>query len=340
MKTMLKSTIEKGIAFLCSQQHSNGTWQDFHLPTGISDSWVTAYIGLHLYWVCIEYNSSPRENNLARAAHWLASHSLKNGGWSYNAHCAADSDTTAHTILFLQKLGEPVSPKSYDFLLSFQNQDGGFGTYHYFIEGDTWGQSHPDVTPVAAIALAEHLKNYPVKLKNLLAYIRLNQNQNGLWESFWWKTPLYSTTRNLDSVQELGIDYDQQSLKRSLLNLNGRIPFDMALALYCRLRLSLWSDLLPRVKVLCKSQLPDGSWPSFPGLRLTSRRCRKPWRVSTSGRLYSDQNRLFTSATVLRSLSLYYALYFDYTSLPSIPALERPGPVHHRKTLYTYMSVL
>ncbi len=61
-------------------------------------------------------------------------------------------------------------------------------------------------------------------------------------------------------------------------------------------------DLLDQ---LVESQEADGSWESAPMLRVTRRDCFEPWKPGDPDRLYCDQNRLFTTATVLEALSVF-----------------------------------
>lgn len=301
------STINRGIEFLITKQTEDGAWKDFKLPPGVSDIWVTAYTGLHLYQIFKECQFEDQKI-LNKAVNWLTTHMGNDAGWAYNAQCPSDADSTANAILFLQKLNFPISHRTYFFLLSFRKQDGGFCTYYPEKQNDSWGISHPDVTPVIGMALLKMLKNYPTRLNQLKGYIQQGQNKQGLWQSFWWKTPLYSTARNLDFAQEASIQYKLQPLKHTLLKTSAKNPFEIALALYCLLKLGVKDDLLPMLETLCQLQLPDGSWSSSPILRLTSRENSFPWKSTDSGRLYCDQNRILTTATVLRSISLFHIL--------------------------------
>ena len=52
------------------------------------------------------------------------------------------------------------------------------------------------------------------------------------------------------------------------------------------------------------SQRSDGSWNSFPALRVTNNEIENPWESANPGTLHKDQNRLFTTVSVLYSLSL------------------------------------
>jgi hypothetical protein len=92
-------------------------------------------------------------------------------------------------------------------------------------------------------------------------------------------------------------------INQSLINLET--AFD--LALYCSCLSLVKSDdkkdLLGKITELIELQLPDGSWCDAPVLRLTNNDCKTPWIEQNSGELFSDRQRLFTTATVLNSLS-------------------------------------
>jgi hypothetical protein len=54
---------------------------------------------------------------------------------------------------------------------------------------------------------------------------------------------------------------------------------------------------------ICATQCDDGSWASKPMLRLTAAKAHRPWSSPESGRIYADQRRIFTTATVVAAIS-------------------------------------
>jgi len=84
-------------------------------------------------------------------------------------------------------------------------------------------------------------------------------------------------------------------------------PFESALWLLCLVHLGGVDGALAaeRAGALMAGQLADGSWPSHPVLRLTSRYVREPWNAEGSAPLFADDRRLFTTATVVAALAAY-----------------------------------
>ena len=67
-------------------------------------------------------------------------------------------------------------------------------------------------------------------------------------------------------------------------------------------------DVWPLVDQLIEDQAPDGSWSSPPMLRVTRRDCLDPWKPGDPDPLFRDQNRLFTTATVIDAFSNLHKL--------------------------------
>jgi hypothetical protein len=302
--------VEAAGRYLLAHQSEDGAWRDFLTEPGVADAWTTAYVGLSLLTLPEPARPAGWEPSLERSARWLETRRDRFDGWGYNARCPPDADSTAHAILFLRFCGLDVPLPAYARLLSFQRPDGGFATYLTAGAEDSWAVSHPCVTPVAVHALLTALAPEDPRLARSLAYIRSGQ-ASGLWPSFWWSTPLYGTAVNLEAVTELELGYDEKSLADGLGAIDPATPFERALLARCWMLLEGRTEAasLPGspvgslVESLCREQSSDGAWRSEPMLRVTRRSCFAPWREADPGPLVADQHRLFTTATVLRSLT-------------------------------------
>jgi hypothetical protein len=285
--------------FLRRHQSTEGCWTDWDLPPGRSSTWTTAYVGCQLA------GAQPSESvTLRRAARWLAAHELADGGWGYDATVGCDADSTGHAIVFLTLAGAPVAARSYRRLEGFQHLDGGFSTYAADDGLGSWGISHPDVTPVAAQALLLARRRADPALARAVANVAGRRNDAGLWDSFWWSTPLYATRASLALLVATGAPLDLAPTRESLLTLEAESAFERALLFDC-LHLvgeGAGGPAHALVESLVAEQLDDGSWASTPSLRIPDRTCVVPWREPPTGPLYADTDRIFTSATVLGAL--------------------------------------
>jgi hypothetical protein len=290
-----EEAILAGVDFLRARQSAQGCWTDWDLPPGRSSMWTTAYVGCELA------DLAPQ----SRAAQWLAEHELTGGGWGYDESVGCDADSSAHAVILLRRSGNPVDDRSRRRLESFQQSDGGFSTYGRDDGLGSWSVSHPDVTPVAGYALLLVCGRGARAVTGAVESVRRHRNGNGLWDSFWWSTPLYATRASLAFLAVADISpIDVAATRTSLLQLEARSAFERALLLDC-LRLvggdqSDGQDEL--LAALLSEQQPDGSWPSAPSLRIPDRSCTAPWDEPGTEVLYADCERLFTSATVVGAL--------------------------------------
>jgi Squalene-hopene cyclase C-terminal domain len=301
----LAASIEGGLQYLRANQSDSGFWSDWQLPPGESRTWTTAYIGCKLASMPQRYGSSIKDD-LIRAQEWLRASEFQNGGWGYAEETGPDADSTSLALLFLHAQGVAVASK--DQLRLFQQADGGFSTYTRDTSYGSWTESHPDVTAVALNALWQSSSSDNDRVAAGMRYLRRQQREDGLWDSFWWTSCLYATEAALALLQSTGERADSARFLSSLRKTPTPTVFESALLLLCLIRTGNGRDSLAfeLARVLQAEQLPDGSWPSRPILRLTSRHVREPWTaVDDAGPLFGDQRRLFTSATVLAALAIY-----------------------------------
>jgi len=278
----------RGWAFLAAQQDETGFWEeDWRLPVGSSRMWTTAYVGWRL---ATSGGGSSDPEMLRRAADWLEANELPQGGWGYTALAGTDADSTALGVLFLTELGRRAPEGALQRLLSFARKDGGFGTYGAEQSFGSWTASQVEVTATAALALRK-ARGEGETVHRAERFLYERRGIDGLWDSYWWTAPFYATEV---SARLLG-DGARQAAAHALRGLPPANAFEQALR-----------SLVMRETAgdLGEGQLPDGSWPSAPVLRLTRRDVFEPRQSANPGPCFADQRRLFTTATVLAALGL------------------------------------
>ncbi|MGB8814018.1 MAG: prenyltransferase/squalene oxidase repeat-containing protein [Paracoccaceae bacterium] len=295
----IDAALQRGLAFLLARQAPDGGWTDWALPPGASRDWTTAYVGHRLAALRAPMGAA-LQAPLARAARWLLARRGAGGGWGYSPAVEEDADSTAHAILFLAALGTPAPAAALASLRRYQRDDGGFSTFLPDGLTGSWGISHPEITPVALTAL----RTAPGILSaadesRALAAIHRARRADGLWDSFWWASPLPACEANLACLAGLGLPEAPPEPLRRLA------PND---ALQVALLLSLSADraaparLASLTRTLLAAQMADGAWQAAPSLRIPPRKCSHPWEAPDGSALYADPERLFTTATVLAAL--------------------------------------
>jgi Prenyltransferase and squalene oxidase repeat len=298
----LEHAIEAGLDYLLAHQSPAGSWTDWNLPPGKSPHWTTAYVGYQLRNLPphLKAKANPA---IATAVRWLLEHEFWGGGWGYNTIAGADADSTAYAILFLTAAGQSAPESAYSFLARHQCEDGGFATYLSDRDASSWVVSHPDVTPVALLAIQTQSNPDPDALTRGNNYIRRNQTSDGLWHSFWWDSCLYGTAVNLAFLHAAKIAIP---VLPDLLQVDPHDVFETALLISSLLFASngnLPQRVFDLADMLTDRQQADGSWESVPILRVTRRDCFTPWNSHNAGPLFADPVRLFTTATVLDALA-------------------------------------
>jgi len=230
----------------------------------------------------------------------------EDGGWGYNKICLSDSDSTSYSILFLNECREIVPSKCFQRLLEFQSPDGGFSTYDRKYGINSWRVSHPDVSPVALRALLIRLTIDNPVIQSGITYILSQLNSNGLWNSFWWTTSLYSTLANILLLEQTHTPYN----KNLVLNATGSLPIPtdpFQIALLGEILAVLDANSSRTLEIgyaLSNLQHEDGSWhASIPNLRLTDIHCYVPWDNNDNIEAIFDHHHFFTTATAIRFLT-------------------------------------
>jgi hypothetical protein len=191
-------------------------------------------------------------------------------------------------------------------LCEHQRPDGGFSTYTSDLSYGAWVDSHPDVSASALLALLSTTYMLSDRIARGVHYLRSVQRSDGLWNSFWWTSCLYATEFTLTFLQAARERFNKAQLMGSIRAVPTPSAFESALLLSCMARIGGIGDSLVTevTRALVLQQLFDGSWPSAPTLRLSDRNIGEPWNAADPGRVYCDQKRLFTTASVVSALAV------------------------------------
>ena len=207
-----------------------------------------------------------------------------------------------------------------------------------------WCMSHICVTAAVVMALClvceihPQLKlTYGSALASAVQYLLQQQQMDGRWHSYWWHGDIYATALSIMALQmatvysksKQEIQEAQQRGRTFLLKVqlpNGGVeciltseccPFQTALALQafggCS-EAEYQSAISAACSYLEQSQQVNGCWrASTPIMRIPRPDDTHPWDWSENiqsgnqlGMVDSDQLHVFTTATVLRALPLFY----------------------------------
>jgi|SRR5580658_5744945 squalene cyclase len=301
----LEHVLGFSLEYILSQQQQDGCWVDWKLPPGESSIWTTAFVGCKLR--SLTFGLRERASvSIRLASDWLDEKMFPDSGWGYNEQVDSDADSTALAILFLASVGRNVNEACYACLRSFQCCDGGFATYRGQPGLGSWAVSHADVTPSAIFAMMTKYGAESETVDRGLEFVLNHRTSTGIWQSFWWTSFLYSTEGSLSLLKAVGLKTDLQGTLESLRDTRPQNPFEAALLVSSLLSLPRTSrdkDIWPLVDELMEDQEPDGSWRTGPMLRVSRRDCLLAYKPGDPDQVFCDQNRLFTTATVLDALS-------------------------------------
>ncbi|ESA38706.1 squalene-hopene cyclase [Leptolyngbya sp. Heron Island J] len=292
----LEAALTDGVRYLCALQDQDGHWADYQLPVGVSDQWITAYVGLALARVGNYWKNKTALLAAERAADWLCSERSYPAGWGYNATTGPDADSTAMAIGLLRELGRLIQPEDQSFLYDHWRVEGGLATY----DGpQAWGVAHWDVTPFGYLGLNSEQQN---ELRDsFMTALKANLTENGMWRAYWWRNPYYSTFLTLEVLAELGIQEPEQEREDNRFEVTN--PFDLACVIGIHHLRAIPSDWQRSpLRGLLNWQQNDGRWLGHPNLRVTDDSCFEPWDKPI-GEYYTDHAATVTTATVIRVLT-------------------------------------
>ena len=336
---------DRAIRFLLDTQSAAASWRDFPTIMGGSDEWVTAYVIEALAGV---------ENDAAHAAacaawSWLQARRDPADGWGFNEALPIDADGTAWGLLAAQALGEHESPRAVaarEVLERHRVPGGGLASYlpearpslaETLGDVDMNALFGPHVCVTAAASGLEFARD------SLAPFLIDAQQADGSWRGFWWSDRAYATGLAAAALKRCALPEALAATAaagrwaRSRLAGNGEVmsratgtpsPFAAAAALpavlaaatiEATLPAATLESIEPTLRWLLAAQRVDGSWPPSALLRIPPSDAADPRDALTRGFTGRDEEAVFTTATVLRSLEAVrrYEMDFGDESRPS-----------------------
>ena len=335
------SALEKAFDYIKANRNVSGVWSDFLTLAGESVYWVSGYVGYALS----DYYKFKEEDWINGIGNYLLKHQQQNGGWGYGPAVPADADSTAWCLLFLSKLNienRDSINRGINFLNAHKTPiDEGFRTYampqqvarFMMINEDIsfkgWSSSQMCVTGVAIQAIFESDRDQSI-IEGITC-IKRNQTLQGYWNSYWWNDNLYATSNCMKALEyKIRTDSEagaclskaqrwilsKQLTDGSWTNTEGEegLPFSTALALKGLLIQphNALQSIRNGVEWILRYQLKDGSWSSTHKLRIPHPSSTDPWNQTywkaggkSINAVIEDQRRLFTTATVFKTLTEY-----------------------------------
>lgn len=179
----------------------------------------------------------PKESLIA-AGHFLIKTQHPTGGFSfgYDFEYAPDNDDTAETILALKDLihFKPNINKSIEWLLSMQNNNGGWGGFaknqqdHFILElftknftdsADLFDEATADVTGhvLEALSYFNYNRENSKPIRKAIKFLKKTQNKKiYAWEGRWGINYIYGTSAALVGLLKVGEPKDSDYIKKSL----------------------------------------------------------------------------------------------------------------------------
>lgn len=287
----LAVAVGRAAAYLVAGQDRTGSWTDLRLAPGPSDAWATALVGRALA-------AAGWRDPADRAAGWLLAHDRTQGVWGWNADVPPDVDSTAQAVLLLRATDRAAPEGALRYLAALRTQ-AGWPTYPRGHPAQAWTEPTVDVSAAALLALGESAPDTWARL------VGDRQGADGTWTGLWWATPAYPTMVALEAWAAMGRPPLRHPVPRA-----ARTAFDAACALRTDALLARAPDP-DLVDALLAQQLPDGSWPGRPFLRIPDP------RGAGAARVVGDDRRLLTTAMVLAGLVSLIG--------PAAPSLIGPG---------------
>ncbi|HVJ44145.1 MAG TPA: hypothetical protein VM639_21760 [Dongiaceae bacterium] len=289
--SLIRHSIERGLDALMASRHDDH-WQDYSLPVGASDAWVTAYVLAKLSAV---HPSLPAvwHKAIDEALDWLSGvRGAATGGWGYNSSVPDDADSTAWAVLALRGWGRPVPRDAIRFLGSCRSGSG-FATYPASTSpAPGWARAVPCVSAVALAALAKSPSSVGTFFSRWMA-------EGNLIPAYWWASPIYTTAMLLTGC---GTQTRlTAAFREKVTTFHPASSFERALLIECRLRLGLPAMAMGRD--LIAEQNTDGGFAPSALLRLTDPDIEQPWAVIDAGPIFVDESGIFTTATAIAALS-------------------------------------
>jgi hypothetical protein len=290
--------LKDSMRYLISIQNDNGSWDDYHLPVGTSDQWVTAYAAHALAQYGKKSGNNEAVDAATKAANWLSVQRSYNSGWGFNARTGPDADSTAMAVALFDELGLPVEAADRLFFREHWLEDDGIATY---TEPDAWATGHWDVTPWGYHGMS--MEDQTTFFDPFQKALHTHRMDNGFWRSYWWRNPYYSTFITLEVLDRLGLQEPMDAYEYDASSVQIDNAFDLAcyIGIEC-IRGYADEKIGSHLRTLLNWQAENGQWYGSANLRVTDNFCYEPWN-NPSGTYYEDNKSTITTATIMRVLS-------------------------------------
>ncbi|MFC4531991.1 prenyltransferase/squalene oxidase repeat-containing protein [Sphaerisporangium dianthi] len=343
---MSEKAVRAALAHMGGEQYADGHFGDFLVLTQQSTSWATGYVGWNLAHAGLRapaLDAAARwlVENRAPGGGWGY-----NGHWPADNDSTANA---LMFLIDRPGVDRALLEPALDHLLATQAPDGGFTTVDDLSawlvrfraptdDAPGWTTPHPCVTAMVALMLSRVGGDRATAAADAaLTFLRRCQRPAGYWDAYWWVGGLYTTCR---AVQALcAVKRESPDAGGTLARAAGWLlrsrradggwsgghregsgAFQTALAVQalCALRddhhdhhdrEALERAVAGGVRWLAGHQLPDGSWPVEPVLRVPRPDVVEPWRDVTWTEsilgldiVVPDWRRLFTGAAAVHAL--------------------------------------
>ena len=321
---LLPPAMQAAADFLTLHRGKNGMWRDFASVMGGSDEWVTAYVGCSL----AELGDQSSQRLAEQAWESLAGRREAVDGWGFNISLPIDADATAWALRLADLVGSASEPRARAAgnVLEAHFQSGGVRSYQDSVvptlrgalgEADLAGllSVHTCVTAAAAGVGAYG--------KQLAAYLRAAQRNDGRWVGYWWSDDELATTLAVEALASLGDPDDLPRLRSAARWASARIGADGAVwsrclngpsafvTALCARILAIAADAegetisplgMSATTWLLSAQEANGSWPAAALMRIPESNAVDPESRPAATFVAIDESALFTTATVLTTL--------------------------------------
>ncbi|WP_264938956.1 prenyltransferase/squalene oxidase repeat-containing protein [Sphingomonas caeni] len=308
--------IAHGVEYLLQTQRQSGLWREFPVPSGISDNWVSGFIGTQLVATGDPRGRAAAEEALDR----LLTRQRPDSGWAYNEDHPTDSDSTAWILRLMRSLGrleEPAARRAIAFVRAHVQPSGGIVSFRErqpvadvaklpdesSLAG--WMAVHDCVTagaaPFGGPAVADYL---------------LANEADGAWRAYWWVHDAFASALAVEAL--LASDHAAKPEWRARVQRRATGWIEEALAserceyfdLAFAVRALIGTDpeaakdalVAAAAARMLADQAEDGSW-------RPSARMRVPWHAAmpdsmTVETVAYDRQAGFTTAAVIATLAM------------------------------------
>lgn len=309
-QNLIPKVIRRALDTIIRNQSLDGAWRDFNIPgMGISDSWVSAHVGLKLAELPSPWTDLTRKSVCAAIEYLTKKWPY---GCAYNERSPIDADSTAHVVLLLQTVRGRAPPEAIDILLEFQQSDGGFSTFcsNGIRTDHSWCASHPDVTAMVVRALlsCDNTSRTANSIDRACRYMEKNRLDDQNWQSFWWNLHWYTITTWFSAKKNLGakpFHYRWFENKSELFECTSYL--DKALLLEFSAQTGKKDIAYSISHDLVQNQLSNGLWPVTPILRTPRKEDMEPWKANDL--IYSDVQGIYSAATIVSSLAHFASVH-------------------------------